>query len=113
MTARDWWRVVLKEAAIGLMLCTLLGALAFGKVLFLSGGTELPAGYTLMQLAWVISVALSIQTVISTIVGAGLPMLAKALRLDPAVVSTPALTTVVDITGLLIYFTTAKLLLHL
>lgn len=113
VTARDWWRVVLKEAAIGLMLCTLLGALAFGKVLFLSGGTELPAGYTLMQLAWVISVALSIQTVISTIVGAGLPMLAKALRLDPAVVSTPALTTVVDITGLLIYFTTAKLLLHL
>lgn len=112
VTIRDWWRVVLKEASVGVMLCTLLGALAFAKVLFLSGGTELPAGFTLYQIAWVISLALAIQTVTSTIVGAGLPVLAKALRLDPAVVSTPALTTVVDITGLLIYFTTAKTLLH-
>lgn len=110
---RDWWRVILKEAAVGLMLCSLLGALAFAKVLFLSSGMELPAGYTLSQVAWVICVALSIQTVTSTIIGAGLPVLAKSARLDPAVVSTPALTTIVDITGLIIYFTTAKVLLHL
>jgi magnesium transporter len=113
VSARDWWRVVLKEATVGLMLCSLLGALAFAKVLFLSGDTELPDGFTLTQIAWVISIALSIQTVMSTIVGAGLPILARAARLDPAVVSTPALTTIVDITGLLIYFTTAKVLLHL
>jgi magnesium transporter len=112
IAAKDWWRVVLKEATVGLLLCSLLGALAFVKVLFLSGGTELPIGYTLGKIALVIAIALSIQTVTSTVVGAALPMLAKALRLDPAVVSTPALTTVVDITGLLIYFTTAKLLLH-
>lgn len=113
VTLRDWWRVMLKEATVGLLLCGLLGALAFGKVLFLSGDTVLPGGYTLVQVAWVISIALAIQTVTSTIVGAGLPVLAKALRLDPAVVSTPALTTIVDISGLLIYFTTAKMLLHL
>jgi magnesium transporter len=113
VTARDWWRVVLKEATVGLLLCSLLGALAFGKVLFLSAGTELPTGYTLFQIAWVISIALCIQTVTSTVVGAALPMFAKALRLDPAVVSTPALTTVVDISGLLIYFTTARILLHI
>ncbi len=113
ISAGNWWRVVLKEATVGLLLCTLLGALAFVKVLFLSQGTELPSGFTLIQIAWVISIALSIQTVTSTIVGAGLPILARSLRLDPAVVSTPALTTIVDITGLLIYFTTARALLHL
>lgn len=113
ITPRDWWRVILKEGAVGLMLCLLLGALAFVKVMLLSGGTELPSGFTLGQIAWVISIALAVQTVTSTMVGAGLPVMARSLRLDPAVVSTPALTTIVDITGLLIYFTTAKVLLHL
>lgn len=113
ISARDWWRVLLKEAGVGLLLCSLLGLLAVGKVLFLSQGTELPTGFTLGQLAWVIGLALSIQALASTVIGGGLPLLAKAARLDPAVVSTPALTTVVDISGLLIYFTTARILLHI
>lgn len=109
----DWWRVVLKETVVALLLAGLLGALAFGKVLFLSGDAKLSGGHTLYEFAWVIALALSIQVVTATIIGAMLPLGAKAARLDPAVVSTPALTTIVDITGLLIYFFTATRLLGL
>jgi magnesium transporter len=47
----------------------------------------------------------------ATLIGAVLPLAAARLKWDPAIIASPALTTVVDITGLLIYFSTAKLLL--
>jgi magnesium transporter len=52
-----------------------------------------------------------VQISASTLIGAALPMLAKVARLDPAVVATPAITTIVDVTGLIIYFGCAKLVL--
>ena len=55
--------------------------------------------------------ALGLQVLTSTLIGALLPLAAARLKFDPAVVASPALTTIVDITGLLIYFTTAKFLL--
>jgi len=110
---RDWWRVVVKEATVAVLLAGLLGLMAFGKVMFLSGGAELSGGHTLTEFAWVIALALSMQVVTATIIGAVLPLAAKAARLDAAVVSTPALTTIVDITGLLIYFFTATKVLGL
>ena len=51
------------------------------------------------------------QVLTSTLIGALLSLAAARLKFDPAVVASPALTTIVDITGLFIYFTTAKLLL--
>ncbi|MCB1062870.1 MAG: magnesium transporter, partial [Verrucomicrobiae bacterium] len=47
----------------------------------------------------------------STFIGAALPMLARAARLDPAVVASPAITTLVDVSGMIIYFTLARMLL--
>jgi magnesium transporter len=47
--------------------------------------------------------------VTATLIGAVLPILASSLKLDPAVVASPALTTLFDITGLLIYFYTVKM----
>jgi len=47
----------------------------------------------------------------STLIGALLPLAAAKMKFDPAVAASPALTTIVDITGLFIYFTTAKILL--
>jgi magnesium transporter len=55
--------------------------------------------------------ALGLQVLTSTLIGALLPLGAAKMKFDPAVVASPALTTIVDITGLFIYFTTAKLLL--
>ena len=58
-----------------------------------------------------IAVALALQVVTATMIGALLPLGAARMKWDPAVVASPALTTVVDITGLLIYFMAAKWIL--
>jgi magnesium transporter len=85
--------------------------LSWGKVLFLSRGSETPGASSLGAVAGAIALALGLQVVTATVMGALLPLIAARLKLDPAVVASPALTTVVDITGLLAYFTSAKLLL--
>jgi len=108
---KDLFRIVWKEAKISLMLAAVLGTVALIKVGLLSSGTTLPAGYTLWDFGFAISLALMLQVVTSTLLGAQLPMWAAKLKLDPAVVASPALTTLVDISGLLIYFSTVTLML--
>ncbi len=110
---RDILRVLYKELKISLMLAAVLGVLSWAKVMFLSHNSYIPAGFSLLHIAEVIAIALAAQVVTATLVGALLPMIAAKLKLDPAVVASPALTTIVDITGLLIYFTTAQLMLGL
>jgi magnesium transporter len=106
---KDWFKILWKEAKVSVFLSVCLGVLAFAKVLFLSWETEIPAAYQLSQIAFAISLALSLQVITATIIGAGLPILVKRFGGDPAVAASPAITTVVDITGLLIYFGTASL----
>jgi magnesium transporter len=107
----DFFKVIFKELRISLCLGAILAVLAFGRVLFLSRSANVPAGYSLHGIATAIAVALGVQVVSATLVGAILPLLAAKFKQDPAIVASPALTTIVDITGLLIYFTTAKLIL--
>ncbi len=107
----DALKVLFKEFKIGLMLSSILGVLAFGKVLLLSQGTLIPEKFSLWNISFAISIALSVQVITATLIGATLPMLAAKVKWDPAVVASPALTTIVDITGLLIYFGTAKLII--
>jgi magnesium transporter len=59
--------------------------------------------------AFTISLAIAIQVVSSAVIGAGLPLIVRRLGGDPAVVASPAISTIVDITGLLIYFTVASI----
>jgi len=113
VSCRDFARVLWKELKTATMLAALLAFLSWGKVMFLSHGVQLPPGYTLPRIAMAIAVALGIQVVSATLIGALLPLAVAALNCDPALVASPALTTLVDITGLAIYFTTAKLLLGL
>lgn len=65
------------------------------------------------KVAFLMAIALAIQIMSSTLTGAFLPLIASSLRLDTAVVASQLLTTVVDITGLFIYFSVAKLILGL
>ncbi|MEH0156817.1 magnesium transporter [Limibacter armeniacum] len=106
-----WFKVMLKEASISTMLAICLGVLAFAKVAFLSSATELPSELSLSYVAFVIAVAISLQVISSSIIGALLPLTVKRLGGDPAVVASPAITTIVDITGLMIYFGLASWLL--
>ncbi|MGM0461159.1 MAG: magnesium transporter [Fibrobacterota bacterium] len=108
---RDFMRVVFKELRISLLLATVLGVLTWGRVHFLSHNVAIPESFSLHIIGFAIALGLAIQVISSTVIGALLPLTASKLKLDPAVVASPALTTTVDITGLLIYFTTAKAVL--
>lgn len=113
-------RVAWKELRIGLALGTLLGLLiSVGSMLVLSlvlipnGIVSLPPGLPLSNIIATVGISLTIQVACSTLLGAALPMLAQACKLDPAVVASPAITTIVDVLGLLIYFSLASALLGL
>jgi len=109
LSVSAWLKVIWKETKVSSLLALCLGVLAFAKVLFLSWETEIPAEYSLVKIAFVISLALSLQVISATLIGAALPLIVKAFGGDPAVAASPAITTVVDITGLLIYFGVASL----
>ena len=103
---------VWKELRVGLCMGIAAGlwmALLTPVVMALLPGTA--DSISAYQLASIAALALIAQITTSTILGAALPMLAKALKQDPAVVASPAITTVVDVTGLFIYFGVAKVVL--
>jgi magnesium transporter len=101
---RDGWRVLGREAATGLTVGLAIGLFAFGRALL--WGVGLPLAIT---------VAVTILTIVtwSTTVGSLIPLAAQRFRVDPAVLSAPLITTLVDATGLVIYFQIAKAILHL
>ena len=70
-----------------------------------------PATLPYLKIGLAVSIALSLQVISSTLIGSILPLIAAKFKVDPAVVASPALTTIVDITGLLIFFSTAKIIL--
>jgi magnesium transporter len=99
---RDIWWVVRKEFVVGGSMGLAMAAFAFGRAATLHVGRDV--GYV---------VALTVLAICiwSATVAAVLPLLLRKLRIDPAVVSAPLITTLVDGTGLMIYFTIAKLIL--
>ncbi len=104
ITLRNGPTILWREFRIGILLAAMLFAFAFLKVVFLSNNADVPFGLSLEMIAVAIGIAISVQVVSSVLLGAVLPIVAMALRLDPAVMAGPALTTSVDATGLVIYF---------
>jgi len=108
-------RITWKEVRTGLFLGLSLGLTAAALIAFgLPLLQQTPGGdFSFLQLAIAVAVALTVQVLSSTTLGALLPIIARAIRLDPAVVSAPSLASVVDVSGMLIYFSTATVLLGL
>lgn len=108
---RDWWRVVRRELVSGLALGSCLGMIGLLRILLWPAREQL-YGHHYPLVA--ITVALSLVGVVTfgTIAGSTLPFLLKRVRLDPASASAPFVATLVDVTGLVIYFVTAQLLLR-
>jgi len=112
---RDWWRVFLREIAAGLALGGMLGAL--GLLIVVSwhhisdDPTNIPLRDHFLILGATIGVSVVGVALWGTIVGALLPFGLKRLGLDPASASAPLVATLSDVTGLVIYFTVASLLL--
>jgi len=106
---RDALRVLWKEGRVAILLGLVLGSVAFIRIWLMPG--ELEGNLSPSRAGFAVGLALTLQVVSATLLGALLPLIAARFKLDPAVVASPALTTTVDVTGLLIYFGVASALL--
>ncbi len=107
---RDWWRVFSRELISGLSLGVILGLIGFCRIMLWPGKETLYGEhYVLVAL----SVSFSLVGIVlwGTLAGSMLPFLLRRLGLDPATSSAPFVATLVDVTGLVIYFTVASLFL--
>jgi magnesium transporter len=107
----DFFRVIVKELKVSLLLAAVLSVVAFLRVWLYYLASKTPPPVTVVRMGATVSLALGIQVVSATLLGAILPLLAARFKWDPAVVASPALTTLVDITGLFLFFTVARVLL--
>ena len=107
----DLLEILWKELRVSLLIGTLLATVAFARVILFTSAAATPPGTALALVGAAIGLALGLQVVTSTLIGVLLPMGAARLKLDPAVVASPALTTFVDITGLFIFFSIARAML--
>lgn len=104
LTLRKWFKVAKKELLIGLMLGISPGVFFFLRNLLFKDG---------FQLAFTLGLTPISIIILANLMGAILPIILTKLKLDPAVVSSSLLTTLVDAAGLIIYFTIANLIFNL
>ncbi len=107
----DILKVIKKELFVSFFLSLCLGAIIFARVYIFSNPESFPPNISVFSVAVVISLSLTLQVLWATIFGAIVPLFATWLKFDPAVVSSPLLTTFVDMGGITIYFTVAKIVL--
>ncbi len=107
---RDWWRVMRREIAAGFMLGAILGTIALIRILLWPNRETLYGEHFLLV---GLTVACSLIGIVlwGTLTGSMLPFLMRRLGFDPAASSAPFVATLVDVTGILIYFTVALLFL--
>ena len=101
----DWLRVLWKELRISVLCAVVLAAVNFLRLLVMSSVG--PA------VAWTVSLTLAVTVILADLIGAALPIAAKRLGFDPAVMASPLITTVVDAASLVVYFQLATWLLGL
>ncbi|MEH0008172.1 MAG: magnesium transporter [Flavobacteriales bacterium] len=111
VSLRDWWFVMRKEVLSGLLLGSLLGFMGFIRIAIWqkSGLHDYGSHWTLVGLT--VGVSLVGIVLWGTLTGSMVPFVLKKLKLDPATSSAPFVATLVDVTGLVIYFTIAALFL--
>jgi magnesium transporter len=107
----DWWRVLRREILSGLLLGTALGLIGFLRVILWSQIFPDVYGIHYIEIGFVVGISLIGVVLWGTLSGSMLPIVLKRLGADPAVSSAPFVATLVDVTGLVIYFFTAFLFL--
>ena len=111
ITLTDWWLVMRREILSGVILGGVLGTIGFGRIALWSAFTELYGPHWPLVGATV-AISLVFITLWGTLSGSMLPLLIKRAGLDPATSSAPFVATLVDVTGLVIYFTVAMIILR-
>jgi magnesium transporter len=115
VTVRDWFRVVRHELIMGVMLGVTLGAIGLFRAYFMTPEHVLEnpgrPPTNLVDLTLVVGQAVAAICLWGTLIGSMLPLAFKRLGVDPGVASSPFVATFVDVTGIIIYFTIAKIYL--
>jgi magnesium transporter len=107
----DWWRVIRREMASGLALGVILGCIGVFRITLWSAFSDIYGEHWLLV---AITVGLSLVGIVlwGTLIGSLLPFVLRRLGFDPATSSAPFVATLVDVTGLVIYFTVALIVLR-
>jgi len=109
---RDWWRIAVRELPTGLVLGGILGVIGFVRILLwqMFGFFDYGAHHNLVAL----TVGCSLVGIVTfgSLAGSMLPFVLRRLGFDPASASAPFVATLVDVTGLVIYFSVAWVILH-
>jgi magnesium transporter len=92
---KDWWKVLLRESYVGLVLGSILGSVLFVRGFMISHN---------IMVNFSAALSLLIIIVFANVVGSMLPFIGKLMRIDPAVMAGPLITTIADLAGIWIYF---------
>ncbi len=111
ITIHDWWRVAKREIASGLLLGGLLAGIGFLRIVVWSQFTPVYGPHYFLIGATVSAAILGV-VLWGTLSGSMLPLILRRCGLDPATSSAPFVATLVDVTGLIIYFSAATLILR-
>ncbi len=111
VTLADWWRVMHRELVQGAAIGAILGVVGMVRV-FLWGAIFHAYGEHTVKLAFTIAGSVMGVVLFGTLSGSMLPFLLRRVGLDPASASAPFVATLVDVTGIVIYFTIASLMLR-
>ncbi len=104
LTPHDWFRIVWKEIRVAIICGTILATVNFARIMLTYRNVQVTVALT-------VSMTMVCTVCMAKVLGATLPIVAKKLHLDPALMASPMLTTIVDALTLIIYFTVAKELL--
>jgi len=109
---RDWWRIVLREAPAGLVLGSILGTIGIVRISVwqLAGFFDYGPHWPLVALT--VGAALVGVVMFGSLAGSMLPFVLRRVGFDPASASAPFVATLVDVTGLIIYFSVAYIILR-
>ena len=103
ITTKDIFKVILKEFKVSIIVASILSVVNFLRLYFLTS-----AGF---MVSLTVCASLFFTVVLAKVVGGILPIISKKLNLDPAIMASPLITTIVDAFALIVYFAFAKLLL--
>lgn len=111
ISLKDWWRVALRELPTGLTLGAILGAIGIARIVLWQQAGFYDYGEHWVLIAATVGAALVGIVTFGSLAGSMLPFVLKRLGFDPASASAPFVATLVDVTGLVIYFGVAALIL--
>ena len=112
LALKDWWRVALRELPSGLTLGAILGTVGVARILLWQQFGWYNYGTHYLLVALTVGSSLVGVVTFGSMAGSMLPFVLKRLGFDPASASAPFVATLVDVTGLIIYFTVASALLR-